>query len=326
MSCCKNNHPSQRQSIKFAKINDLERLNFVVKDGSFPNISNKSSSVLALFIALVRLGYSGISAPIAALEKAVEKSGYHLSERTLYRALSELQNLGFITRKKLRIGHDKFETSIEFVLNRFEFWTKRNVPKNPTSSHISPCLPNCQESPRTKIYPSVNSSESSKKIKEPRARASCFKNWINPVLYTLLVITKKDRDRKLVIARARLEIESQKEGVMPAGHSGVDWDRPSWREMPFGVRESICRQDVLPLLRDRETLMPAENGGVGEIIERFSQNLFQDHSAASVPTVPEISGVVLHPQPRPIVLEQLEMDILSAAAERASQRRAYGKS
>lgn len=317
MCCSNNNHSRQIESTKKAKINDLERINFVVRDGTFPNLSNRASSVLALFIALVKLGYIGISAPIAAIEQAIERSGYHLSGRTLYRALSELQLLGFITRKKCRIGHDKFETHICFIQNRFEFWTRRNVPKLPTSSHISPCLPNCQESPGTKIYTVVNSSNSSNKSKEPRARASRFKNWIDPILYTLLIVTKKDRDRKLVIARARLEIESKREGIVPAGCSGVDWDRPSWQEMPFGIRESICRREILPLLRNRETLMPSEGEGMEIIIEQLNQNI---HSA--VPECRDFRPIEsLQPQlHRPIVLERSELEILSAAADRARRR------
>ena len=138
-------------------------------------------------------------------------------------------------------------------------------------------------------------------------------NKIHPVLYTLSVVLSalKARDRAIVLSRARYEIETERAGIDVAGHSGALWDRPSWREMPFSVRESICRREILPLLRNRESM--AASGGT---IEFFDAILEKREPAAQT----EI--ITPPPPPASSSLSRDDLAILQAAAMRTAARRA----
>ena len=291
-----------------------------MKDGTYPNLSNKASAVLALCVALVRLEYCGISAFVAEIVKAVDRCGYHMSERTFYRACAELEALGFFVRLKYRVGADKFSTIIVFEQKRFEFFKlKNNVPKIPTSSHISPCLPNWREEDLTNITSRVNSSNSSAKVNnKPRARASRFRNWIHPVLYSIMVVLKreKDRDRSFLISRARFEIDCERQNIEIPGHSGVEWNRPSWQEMPHRQREQIIDSEILPALRDKSGLI-AQND-----VSEFISSVFSPPKEIREVFVP-VPVPVEKPKsiPSPTTLTADEMVILREAAIRATSRK-----
>lgn len=309
---------------KQAKEQDLERIIFVIKDRTYPNLSNKGGAVLSLMVALFKLNYSGITSCNHSILQTIDKTGYHMSERTLYRALSELESLGFFKRSKFRVSHDHFKTKIEFIPDRFLFFKKSistsPVIQTPTKNDISSYLPNCQESPRTKINIHVNSSNSSaKELKEPRARASRFKNWVHPVLFSLMCVLKreKDRDRAYLISRARFEIEAEGRGLEIAGSSGVDWSRPHWQEMPYNQRESIIRQEILPALRSRSSV-ESSNNGVSELISAmFSKPIRGEF-------LPPVDLQVERTEPRkePIIdLPPEDLRILQEARLRAALRR-----
>lgn len=291
---------------KIARSQDLDRVQMTINVSSFPNLSNKSRATLALLISLVRLGYGGISSPIGAIENTLCRVGYKMSRRSLFRALSELETLGFMTRHKYRVGHDKFSTIVDFNLDRFDFWLKK-----PTKTHVSPQVPICRESPRTKIDPRVNTSYFPNESKKPRARAGVSK--IHPVLYTLSVVLTalKARDRAIVLSRARYEIESERAGIDAAGHSGALWDRPSWRDMPIAVRESICRREILPLLRNRETM--AASGGTVEFFEAILE------PKTEIPAAPAATPAPPAPPPQSS-LSREDLAILQAAAMRTARR------
>ncbi|MDD5061437.1 MAG: hypothetical protein PHN44_04040 [Candidatus Marinimicrobia bacterium] len=245
-----------------------------------------------------------------------------MSERTFYRGLSELEKIGFFSRKKYRVKHDKFMTIIEFNMERFRFW-KREISSTPTLSHIayiSPYLPNCQESPRTSSNIRVNSCDiTAKEQNKPRARASSFKNWVHPVLFSLMCVLKaqKDRDRALIISRARWEIDAGRAGIEIPGHSGVEWDRPSWQEMPFAHREQVIRNEILPVLRQKPE---NQSNSVSELI---SAMIGQEEAVQY--REPEIRyQVVQAARELPkiqIDLPKDDLDILVAARNRAMQKR-----
>ena len=292
---------------KIARSRDLDRVQMTINVSSFPHLTNKSRSALALLISLVRLGYGGISAPIGSIETTLCRVGYKMSRRTLFRALSELETFGFMTRHKYRVGHDKFSTIVDFNLPRFDFWLKK-----PTKTHISPQVPICPEPPRTKIDIRVNTSYLPNESKKPRARAGG--NKIHPVLYTLSVVLTalKARDRSFVLSRARYEIEAERAGIEAAGHSGALWQRPSWQDMTFSVRESICRREILPLLRNRET-MEASGGAV-----EFFDAIFEPKCPEVVPAAPE--KLLPPPPPSETSLSREDLAILQAAAIRTARR------
>lgn len=321
MSCQKQYRNSEQK--KQAKEQDLERIQFVVRDQSFPNISNKASAILSCFVSLYRLNYTGISAYIDSINRSICRCGYHMSERTFYRGLSELEGLGFFTRRKYRVKHDKFQTVIEFNPERFRFW-KREISSTHTQTHIahiSSSLPNCQESPRTKSTLRVNSCEiSAKELNQPRARASRFKNWVHPVLFSLMCVLKreKDRDRAFLLSRARYEIDAERNGIEIPGHSGVDWDRPHWQEMPFGHREQIINREILPALRSRESIQAQNQNSVSELISAMIRE-----EEAPDPFVPQyqISKSPVQVLPKiEISLSDSDLQILSAARDRVAAK------
>lgn len=317
------NCPNQRipgAQKKQATSHDLQKINFVLKDGTYPNLSNKASAVLALCVALVRLEYCGISAFVAEIVKSIDRCGYHMSDRTFYRACAELESQGFFNRLKYRVGPDKFATILVFDLKRFEFFKRKNeVPKKPTSSHISPCLPNWQEEVVTSTTSRVNSSNSSSKVNnKPRARASRFKNWIHPVLYSIMIVLQraKDRDRSFLISRARFEIDCERQNLEIPGHSGVEWNRPSWQDMPHRQREQIINAEILPALRDKSNLV-AQNE-----VSEFISAVFSPPKEIREVVHRE---VVQEPVKRPVIPSELnlsphELEILRAAANRAASR------
>jgi hypothetical protein len=327
------NQPTKSKKKMQAKERDLESISFVIHDGSFPGLSNKAGAVLGLMIALFRVNKSGIVACADSIIRKLSATGYRMSERTFYRALNELQSHGFFNRKKYRVGADKFRTNIIFIENRFKFWESKKSSSSspaiePTYEYISPCLPNWQEDPRTKNDHRVTPKDPLKVLNKPRARAGNLKKWRHPVLYSLLcvLIKTKNRDRALILSRARLEIEAERSGVTLAGRSGVEWNRPSWQDMPFYQRERIIADEVLPLLCDKSTLEPREGEDFcAEIADALSVSDITpnfDHRENWVPI--QTVQAEIPPPPAPMVLQSDELLILQRAREAMSRRRISG--
>lgn len=312
---CERNTGQKQSTTKSAKSNDLERVKMTINGASFPNLSNKSRAVLSLLISLFKLGYDGISAPVGAIEKTLFRVGFSLSRRSLFRALADLESHGYFHRKKYRVGNDKFGTEIVFTPGRFDFWKKSAPVKiSPTIDHINLHVPNWQEDPRTKIHPRVNSRNiNNNSYKKPRGRARVK---IHPVLYTLSVVLThlKAKDRGIVLSRARCEIEAERQGIEIAGHSGAHWDRPSWLEMPHEVKESICRREILPLLRDLETLKSK-----GDTVDFFDA-ITQLDREMEIPAQRPQTVLQSPPDRPPVNLSRDELAILEPAAARARRR------
>jgi hypothetical protein len=264
-------------------------------------------------ISVSKLGYSGISAPIGAIEKTLSRVGYTMARRSVFRSLAELESNGFFVRSMYRVGPNRFSTIINFVPSRFEFWTKKppNVVDCIKISHTNPQVPNWQEDPGTKITPRVNSCNISKIRNKPRARAGV--NKIHPVLYTLKCVLSamRAKDRKFLLARASYEIESAAAGVSAAGLSGALWDRPSWRDMPIALRESICRREILPALRDSSTLMAG--GDCSEFLGAILQDGETELPIES-PRIEDRCRTIPNLPPLSLSLEELE--ILSRASSK----------
>lgn len=313
---CQRSTGVQPCTTKSAKTNDLERVKMTINGASFPNLSNKSRAVLSLLISLVKLGYTGISAPVGAIEKTLFRVGFSLSRRSLFRALADLESHGYFHRRKYRVGNDKFGTEIVFTAGRFDFWKKPAPLKiPPTIDHKNLHVPNWQEDPRTKIPSRVNSRNiNNNSYKKPRARAGV--NKIHPVLYTLSVVLTnlKAKDRAIVLSRARCEIEAERQGIEVAGHSGAHWDRPSWLEMPHEVKESICRREILPLLRNLETLKSK-----GDTVDFFGALTQLEHEM-EIPAQRPQTVLQAPPDRPPVDLSRDDLAILEAASARARRR------
>lgn len=294
-SCMQTLYKNQKtQSSGFAKKNDLERISFSILERRNPKIDNKSNILLSCFVALSKLGKIGISSPIYHILKMINRSGFNISERSLYRALNSLQLEGIINRNRYRVGDDRFCTVIVFNDDAFSYWTGKKsqkvIPVNTCSiiSDENSQLPKRQEVDRTKTDHRVNTPNNYNKYTKQRAGArdqyiqhrggvekdptpKGSRKRRNAILYTIAICLDKMRsvhrsDRKRALSRARSEIYGNDAGVEFVNPTGIDWrywsDR--WSEFSIPVRESTAMREILPFLLGRS----AEQEQLIEITEQ----------------------------------------------------------
>ena len=262
------------------------------------NLSPRARRTLAVYIVLVKMGYSGVSAPMGAIADAVYRSsnGESRSIRTLQRANNELAAKGFIECARFRPRERSKGALIHFNPNTFAFWTKiasKNVTPLPTQSHISPDATTCHPSDRTRDNVSSNSLDLVESIDpKPRAGARAVKKSYrrkNPVLFSvIMVLSKMEMHRtKRRTARARAEIESKActAGVELINPSGVDWAywEKRWSEFSVPVRETVAAREIIPCLLGVKQLSSA---GVKQLSSAGGEQL------SSAPTTEEIRRVL----------------------------------
>lgn len=249
--------------------------------GGTGSISPRARRTLAVYVALVKMDYDGIAAPMGAIADAVWRSshGEAKSIRTLERANRELQDKGFIRMKTFRPGERSKGAVIHFDIASFSYWTKRtirNVSPLPTPSYNvvsretmcdnSAHTTSCRTSDRTKDNSRVNTPNIPLvSNKEPRGARAINTNGKkperprrNPVLFSLVKVLSAAAglhrsDRQAAQARAEVEIKAAVAGVALVNPSGIDWAYWSARfdEMPIAVRESTIRREILPALLGR---------------------------------------------------------------------------
>lgn len=262
--------------MRLATAAKIRTINFALSgiDGT-GSISPRARRTLAVYVALVKMEYDGIAAPMGAISDAVWRSshGEAKSIRTLERANRELQDKGFIRTKNFRPGERSKGALIYFDIAAFSYWTKRtirNVSPLPTPSYnvvsretmcdSSSHTTSCRTSDRTKDNPRVNTPTIPLSCNnKPRgARAINTKGERprrNPVLFSLVKVLTAAAglhrsDRRAAQARAEIEIKAAGAGVGLVNPSGIDW--AFWSErfdaMTIPVRESTIRREILPLL------------------------------------------------------------------------------
>jgi len=253
---------------KICHASDIEKISFIVLENNHVQVSAKAKILISLFISVSKMGYTEINVSIGKLISILKsRIGQSISERSMFRYLSEVESKSIIHRKKYRVGKDRFNTQIQLSEDFFSFWSKRkshNVTPIPTQDHRHSQLPKRQESARTKDNIRVNqdnhrcSSSSEKNVyNRPRARASDQytgkRKRENPLIYSVRYSCKGRRDARFLIARAKWELNCGRE--IP-GHSGVDWNYWSqrWQSFGNGTKDSVMRGQILPLLANPSNL------------------------------------------------------------------------
>lgn len=298
--------------MRLANASKIRTIDFALSGiGGTGSISPRARRALAVYVALVKMDFGGIAAPMGAIADAVWRSshGEARSIRTLQRANRELEERGFIRCQTFRPGERSKGAVILFETASFSYWTKktfRNVQPLPTQSHNvvsreTMCdtvahTTTCHASDRRNdnsrvntpnIIPSSNKEPrdaraidtNGKKSKRPRR---------NPVLFSLVQVLAAAAglhrcDRKVARNRAEVEIKAAAAGVVLVNPSGVDWDywEKRWSEMPIAVRESTIRREILPLLLGIES-EPTAAAPVVEAFEAF------EPTPAETPTAEDI--------------------------------------
>lgn len=233
--------------------------------GGTGNLSPRARRTLAVYIALVKMGYSGLSAPMGAIADAVYRSshGEAGSIRTLQRAHVELEEKGFIDCARFRDGERARGALIEFNLEAFSFWTKQkshNISPMPTQSHISPGTTSCHPSDRTRDQVASNSQDPLEKVStKPRAGARASKRTSrgkkHPVVFSVGKALDKMQgvhraDKRAARARAQCELMAIAAGISIVNPSGVDWTywASRWNDFSWQVRESTAAREIIPML------------------------------------------------------------------------------
>lgn len=236
------------------------------------SLSPRARRTLAVYVALVKMDYFGVDAPMGAIADAMYRAsnGEAKSVRTLERANDELEREGFITCHH-RANPWRYKGAyISFNIESFAYWTQKpvkNVQPLPISQRDQMCddvapPTSCRPSERTKTDLRVNTPNiQTNKNKEPRAGARSNNNnkqrRHNAVWTSVTIVLGKmrmyRRDRKAARARAKCEIAAMAAGVGIVNPSGVDWAywQKRWEEMPIEARESTARREIVPLLLSR---------------------------------------------------------------------------
>lgn len=250
--------PQIKHRRRYATPHDLDCLQGLwYSPSGMAKLGRPGRSLLQFFVAIARMGFDGIDAPIGAISSSLYRVlGQTKSDRTVFRGLSDLEANGFILRRSFRIGENRMRCLVRFNESAFRFLTAK---KEPTSEYINSQLTKSQSSDRMNINLRVNSCNSSS-YKKPREREQDkFQNWSHPIVFTLIcLLGKTPRDRKL-IARAKTEIMAEQAGIGIIGGTGLEWSSfaKSWQKMAPAVREGIARADILPALRRSEGPPPA---------------------------------------------------------------------
>lgn len=348
--------------MRLANASKIRTIDFALSGiGGTGSLSPRARRALAVYVALVKMDFGGIAAPMGAIADAVWRSshGEAKSIRTLQRANRELEARGFIQCQTFRPGERSKGAVILFDTASFSFWTKkavRNVQPLPTQTHNvvsreTMCdtvahTTTCHPSERTKDNSRVNLRDIlPSSNKEPRgARAIDTKGKTekprrNPVLFSLVAVLAAAAgvhrcDRRAARARAEVEIKAAVAGVELVNPSGVDWGYWSkrWAEMPIAVRESTIRREILPLLLGREP----EPAAAAPVVEAFEAAPAETPTAADIrsarialekavslppPAIPEPAAAAAYPE---IDTNDPEMRLLLAARERTRARAVNG--
>jgi len=262
------------------------------------SLSPRARRTLAVYVALVKMGYEGVAAPMGAIADAVYRSshGEAGSIRTLQRAHPELEERGFIRCANYRPHERTAGALIYFNLDAFSYWTGRKtqvVQPLPTSSHnvVSretmcdnpPHTTTCHPPDRTRTNSRVTPKILPSSNKEPRAGARSINKskrkkrsavWtsVNIVLGAMRHLHRQDR--RAARARAKCELEAIAAGVELVNPSGVDWTywEKRFAEMSIAVRENTAKREIVPMLLGKPAIVPSSEPKKNDRCEPFPPN------------------------------------------------------
>lgn len=262
------------------------------------SLSPRARRTLAVYVALVKMGYEGVAAPMGAIADAVYRSshGEAGSIRTLQRAHPELEERGFIRCANYRPHERTAGALIYFNLDAFSYWTGRKtqvVQPLPTSSHNvvsretmcdnSPHTTTCHPPDRTRTNSRVTPKILPSSNKEPRAGARSINKskrkkrsavWtsVNIVLGAMRHLHRQDR--RAARARAKCELEAIAAGVELVNPSGVDWTywEKRFAEMSIAVRENTAKREIVPMLLGKPAIVPSRAPKKNDLCEPSPSN------------------------------------------------------
>lgn len=251
-----------RQSI--AGIHELGRI-----EGSWSSYRGVSALPITVrpwiywLLALIKLGYREIRAPVWAITKSQAQSCARTtsSRRSTFRALRWLEDMGYITRRQLRINQDCHGLILQINTSRFKFYTLSVPPPIPTSvviKHTEMCDSYLQvptwhsddfRSNNNKLSVSksnidTNCLQSKTHANKNQGEKSTHK--FHPIIYTLMLVTENLSDRAAILRRARAELAGGKK-------SAIDWKywARRWTDFSHTERESYARRELIPALRKK---------------------------------------------------------------------------
>lgn len=253
---------------KFARVNDLDRIRstWVSLEG-LGDLPIYVRTWIPYLTVVLKFGFDGIKAPIEALTGAHYRSNSRAnrSVRSTYMALSWLEANGWISRRKLRLGYDRFSTTISLNREKFRFFLRRaDVGPCRTEPHVSPQLHDLQNVDRTSTTPSslrsIDSSATLAKSK-PCAKSannnSRPKHHQDPIRYSCFLALQDSPDKKQLLNRLDAELSSK------TYRTTLDWSYwiSRWTTMTHDERDFCAANDLLPALRSVVKVQPRSDHG-----------------------------------------------------------------
>lgn len=331
-----------KSQIKTARNSDMGKISFLITDRKVPGLNGKCRDTLMFLVALAKIGYTEIVAHVAAICNAIETAGgCSISERSVRRSFSQLETLGFISRKKFCYGTNRYQTHIILHLDRFEWWLNKKKAQTPQITHSRPKWPDTPmtsnnntlcNSKNSFIYSNSKPVEkSTNKTKKP------YSNWLHPVLYSVIQSAKRLKVPavmlKYVIATCEAEITGEKIGF--ESQTGIEWNRSQWQKMTISEREAVARIDILPRLIpqffEKKAVIYQENkenekNECSVSVEESEKIRELIRKSIESTNVNPSEKAVCHYQPPPampaVVLGRSELEILISARSRALSRKA----
>jgi hypothetical protein len=189
---------------------------------------------------------------VGHLSSVLLRVGLEGSPSTIRRALSSLEALGFLSRRRCRLGPDRLGLLIQIHRDRWQFWLKPRQEKPPTSVYIPPRQSIGPGDDRTITTPRVNLPDSVENKNKPQESGQKIHRY-HPIVYTLMCLLNRQgaSDRKALLRRAEGEIALEASGLEVVNHSGIPWEQyeRAWREMSVATREPFAAAEIVPRLR-----------------------------------------------------------------------------
>lgn len=300
---------------------------------------------LAYYVELVLRDYEEIQAPMGAICHAQWLAvGHTASLSSAYRAHNELEKHGFIKRVQCRLGKDSKLSIIEIIHERFKFWINCYSKNSPNSKsgevsdktlHMSKCETYEFTSNPSKLQTSnpdslsLNCNKSKKHAKNEKPKTK-FDSWTNPVLYTIGVVLRADRDRD------GRRLYSLARSILVGKNQCLDlreWTPDRWWTMTHSEREYCARTLILPQLK-QVGKMPKPDKRIEEVIQAITGRYERPKELDSA--VERLLGARTSSEAPPLeysedmsraiqAIDADELAVLKAAKARIEYRRAQEK-
>lgn len=268
---------------RFARVNDLNRIHSTWS--SIEGLGHLPIYVrtwIPYLTVVLKFGFDGIKAPIEALAAAHWRSNSRANQsvRSAYMALAWLEANGWISRRKLRLGYDRFSTTISLNREKFAYFLKRaDVGECSIPSQGSPQLQGLQNVDRTSTTtPHLRSNSSNAtyanckpcaKSASNKTRSARPKHYQEPIRYTCGLMLQDSPDKKQLLNRLDAELASK------TFRNTLDWSYwvSRWTTMTHDEREFCAENDLLPALRSVVKVRPRPEPGEHKFTQKVNPPL-----------------------------------------------------